>query len=626
MKTHTKHFLFFFFLIGCFTCCGAQNANPSAVSQKEILQRFVQQNTLMPQERVHLTTDRNHLLAGDTLWLRAFLVDGLTKKPVHYSRFLYVELRTETDSLACRVKLHEQPERGDSIMRGYVVTQPEWPTGIYTLVAYTQWMLNDSERYFFKRNIQLVNVKDVDQNLYTEPLAITTGCDAYHSVDSASLLKADEAVIVVHPVLHTEKQIYGSREKVTVSFQAPPNSSLAVAVTDNAAGPIDPRAVIHYSLLSQPYWHNLESIYAGKIREPKILNEVSQEVSGHLRGLLRRQPKPNTLMMLFSPAARLFKTTRTDSLGNFVFEGFDAVDTCRFNVRAFSDRGRSKGEILLNKSLLPDLVHHLEAPLKPTTRKMESRNDSLSFQQMKQRIRFSNGQWEVMLQEVGVTAQKANLGMDHVSRYAERKYNYKEIQEMGAASLEDLLGRIPGVIVDINDSGQRIAKFRGKELHFKLNELEVSLSMNEDQTEFEYVDQYCNPDYIEYLDLLPATYSPISAAEIDYNTYVIRIKENPNLGTKTDLGSVTFKPMGYQLPKEFRTIDYQQAAVRAETPPGTDMRSTLYWDPALQVDSTGQASFSFWTNDNYNTIYSIRVEGVSENGLLIDALKRIKMQ
>lgn len=608
------------------TVCAQES---SELTKEELLKRFLTQNKMMPQERVHVMTDRNHYLAGDTIWMRAFLVDGLYKKPVHYSRFLYVELRNERDSLVTRVKLHEQPERGDSIMRGYVATSPEQPTGVYTLVAYTQWMLNGGESFFFKRNVQLVNVADVEKGLFTEPLVATTGCDAYHRVDSAALEKADAAVIVVHPVLKTDKTIYGSREKVTVTFQAPPNSSLAASVTDNAASVADPRAALHYSILSQPYWHNLDSIYAAKYRTPTYLNEISQEISGTLRGTLRRQPKPNTMVMLFSPSARVFRTVRTDSVGRFCFENFDAVDTVSFTVRSFSDRGRSKGEIVMSANVLPDVVHHLKSAVKPVTREVVSASDSALANKMKQRVKFSGGQWEIMLNEVGVTTKKKLRGEDGISKSADRKFDYKEIQAMNVASLADLLNQIPGVVIDVREDGQRVAKYRGKELFFLLNGLEVSQHVREDESQFEYMDSYCNVECIEYIDVVPATlviFSSTTAGEVNHNSYAVRIKENPTLAKKNDLGSVTFKPLGHQVPREYGITDYSTQEARFANPPGTDLRSTLYWNPTIEVDSTGMGSFSFWTNDNYNTIYTIRIEGVSEGGQLIDAMKRIKMQ
>ena len=603
----------------------AQQADTTTLTKQEQLRRFLYQNTLMPQERVHVMTDRNHYLTGDTIWMRAFLVDGLYKRPVHYSRFLYVELRDEADHLTYRAKLHERPEQGDTIMRGYIPTDVDLPTGVYTLVAYTQWMLNGDESFFFKRNVQLINGGDITNRIITDPLSGTTGCDAYHRVDSAALQRADQSVLVVHPVLQTEKNVYGSREKVTVRFQAPPHSSLAVAVTDNAATVVEQQAAIHYDILSQPYWHNLDSIYAGKYRKPTYLNEISQEVTGHLRGKLLRQPLKNNLLMLSAPASHLFRTTRTDNEGNFRFEDFDMPDTVTFTVRANADRSHSRGEVLINPSPLPELVHHLEAPVKPVSRPVETPADSLAMSKLVQRARFSNGLWEISLNDIDVTGRKRVSGEDANSRYADRKFGHKEIQDMGVASIEDLLVRIPGVVIESNEANKRVAKYRGKLLHFFLNDVEIAPYLEEGETEFEYIESFCQVDCIEYLDIIQATY--VAPAEVtDFNAYAIRIKDNPRLAKSPGLGIKSFKPLGHQLPREFGLTDYSTPKARSANPPGTDMRPTLYWNPSLEVDSTGVASFSFWTNDNYNTVYTIRIEGVSEKGQLIDAFKRVKMK
>ena len=612
-------------LICCTFGAKAQQNTNSTLSAQEQLRRFLKQNTMMPQERVHVVTDRNHYLSGDTIWMRAFLVDGLYKKPVHYSRFLYVELRNETDRLVRRVKLHEQPELGDSIMRGYLPTDTELPTGVYTIVAYTQWMLNGSEALFFKRNVQLVNAGDIEKNILTDPLLGTTGCDAYHHVDSVALQKADQAVMVVHPQILVAKNIYGSREKVTVQFQAPPHSSLVVSVTDNAATVVDLQAVIHYNILSQPYWHNLDSVYAGYYRQPKYLNEISQEVTGRLKSKLLRQPLKNNLVLLSSPESHLFRLARTDESGVFRFENFDMPDTVTFTVRANANKSIAKGEVILDASPLPEVVHHLEAPVKPVSRTVENQGDSVTLKKMRERARFSSGMWEISLAEVDVAGQKKVKGEDAVSRFADRKFGHKEIMEMGVGSLEDLLNRIPGITIDVDTAGNRVAKYRGKVVHFWLNDVEVAPSLQEHETEFDYVEAFCHLDCIEYLDIIEVTYLG-SESMTDHNGYGIRIKDNPQMAKQKGLGIKTFKPLGYQLPHEFVQTDYSTPAARSATPPGTDLRPTLYWNPSLEVDSTGVASFSFWTNDNYNTIYTIRVEGVSEAGHLIDAIKRIKMK
>ena len=46
-----------------------------------------------PQEKIHITTDRNHYMGGDTIWLRGHVVSATTHEPVAVSKYMNVELR-----------------------------------------------------------------------------------------------------------------------------------------------------------------------------------------------------------------------------------------------------------------------------------------------------------------------------------------------------------------------------------------------------------------------------------------------------------------------------------------------------------------------------------------------------
>lgn len=52
-----------------------------------------------------VVTDKGRYIAGDTIWLRAFVADAASHKPVTESRYVYVELRNPFNGLASRVKL-----------------------------------------------------------------------------------------------------------------------------------------------------------------------------------------------------------------------------------------------------------------------------------------------------------------------------------------------------------------------------------------------------------------------------------------------------------------------------------------------------------------------------------------
>ena len=69
---------------------------------------FLEQIRNFPQEKIHVTTDRDAYIAGDTVWLRAHCVDAATLEPLTASRYVYVELRTTDNLLVRRIKILQQ--------------------------------------------------------------------------------------------------------------------------------------------------------------------------------------------------------------------------------------------------------------------------------------------------------------------------------------------------------------------------------------------------------------------------------------------------------------------------------------------------------------------------------------
>ncbi|MEQ8472046.1 MAG: hypothetical protein RIC35_12720 [Marinoscillum sp.] len=56
-----------------------------------------------------------------------------------------------------------------------------------------------------------------------------------------------------------------------------------------------------------------------------------------------------------------------------------------------------------------------------------------------------------------------------------------------------------------------------------------------------------------------------------------------------------------------------------------DFRSTIYWDPSVQVDDQGVGSFEFYTTDDVGKM-TVLVEGMSSNGELFFITKRIEVR
>ena len=115
---------------------------------------FIEQFSRYPQEKLYVHTDKEHYLAGDTVWLRAHCVDARSHRPVAESRYVYVELHDGEGKLARRVKLLAR----DGRYAGYLPL-PADAGGDYALVAYTLFMANQGSDYFFKKPISVVPLR-----------------------------------------------------------------------------------------------------------------------------------------------------------------------------------------------------------------------------------------------------------------------------------------------------------------------------------------------------------------------------------------------------------------------------------------------------------------------------------
>ena len=178
---------------------------------------FMEQIEHYPQEKLHVSTDKDSYIAGDTIWLRAHCADAATHRPVAASRYVYVELRDDRGSLVRRIKLLSR----DSVYSGYLPTQSLERFGDYSLTAYTLYMRNQGPDYFFKkpltiwpyqedrktkRNTSVRKVSDFDVSFFPEGGYLIDGydcCVAFKalgddggSVEVAGVVKNDRDEVV----------------------------------------------------------------------------------------------------------------------------------------------------------------------------------------------------------------------------------------------------------------------------------------------------------------------------------------------------------------------------------------------------------------------------------------------
>ncbi|MDF9829425.1 TonB-dependent receptor plug domain-containing protein [Parabacteroides sp. PF5-6] len=131
---------------------GQMETNTSFQQAEESL---MSQLITYPQEKIHLHTDRDLYVPGERIWFKAYVADAATHQYATFSRYVYVELIDACDSLVNRVMIRPTDE---GLLYGHLFLSELIPEGDYTLRAYTRYMENLGDDYFFKKNIRIANL------------------------------------------------------------------------------------------------------------------------------------------------------------------------------------------------------------------------------------------------------------------------------------------------------------------------------------------------------------------------------------------------------------------------------------------------------------------------------------
>ena len=151
-----------FFLLNISIFANAQQMLMPYAIQDSIFKQL----ELFPQEKVHLHTDRSTYVHGEKVWFKVYLVDALTNRLPSKSQYVYVELINASDSLLQRV-LVSADENG--LFHGHITLSEKMSEGDYTLRAYTRYMNNLGDDYFFKKNIRIWNISETKNRQASNP-------------------------------------------------------------------------------------------------------------------------------------------------------------------------------------------------------------------------------------------------------------------------------------------------------------------------------------------------------------------------------------------------------------------------------------------------------------------------
>lgn len=110
------------------------------------------QNSL-PTEKVFLHLNKSEFGLGEVIWIKSYLVAGPMHLASPISKTLYIELLNADGLVMKRLSVFSEEGIGQASLE----IDNDWPQGTYYLRAYTNWMRNQDEEFFFKKKLNIIS-------------------------------------------------------------------------------------------------------------------------------------------------------------------------------------------------------------------------------------------------------------------------------------------------------------------------------------------------------------------------------------------------------------------------------------------------------------------------------------
>lgn len=145
-----KAIIFFSVILLIIPALGYGQEDPMVKSIKE---RFDLYGKTSLQEKIYLHTDRSLYLIGETMWFKAYYLDGSAYRFLDMSKVAYLEILDKENNAVAQTKFSLLSGKGN----GSLLIPAAIASGNYKVRCYTNWMKNFNADYFFETNVSIIN-------------------------------------------------------------------------------------------------------------------------------------------------------------------------------------------------------------------------------------------------------------------------------------------------------------------------------------------------------------------------------------------------------------------------------------------------------------------------------------
>jgi len=319
-------------------------------------------------------------------------------------------------------------------------------------------------------------------------------------------------------------------------------------------------------------------------------------ISGRVKQLLGEKPLVNinlTLALINKKRMNIFNAS-TDSNGGFKFENIMFSGKTNMFLNSRNEKGKFRGEILVNPIEQPPFpVSFVNEPI-DWTKTTQMVVDNVFKKYTAFGIKPEN-----VLKEVSIVGKKKSQ-RPTLYGIPDNSYTPDESVTTFTDIFDLIVQKIPGVIAD-GDS-VRFMRFDGAPL-FLLNGITAF------KTEIDFI----QPSDVEKIDAIRGAQATMLYGEEAANGIIaVYTKPGAKLYEKGGFHSIKREIEGFYTARVFYSPNPEKPNLELDDKAA--VRNTLYWNPYVHPDATGNANLSYY-NTKVETKVKVALEGITASGI-----------
>ena len=352
------------------------------------------------------------------------------------------------------------------------------------------------------------------------------------------------------------------------------------------------------------------AVLAGPVPAPEFGVERSLGLLGQVTQPSGAPAPGSTLTLLQTKPTRNVIKVETDREGRFLLNDLGGCDTIRGTLQARTAKNKSNLTIRLDGGPPVPLQALPLLPVTPPPAVAAAVRQSQQAQAQERQYRLAT---TVALDTVTVRGRRAVVA-DARRLYAPGNATVIDMSKLpatnGTTLLQSLRGRVPGLTITGSEPNMQV-QLRGVTSFTGSNEPLILLDGV--PTTLSAIAFF--PAYdVERVELLKGGQAAIFGTRGASGVLAVYTRQgNPNRDKRQDQepGVLALRRAAYNCPRQFYAPRY---GAGAPTPTRPDTRrSTLYWQPEVRTDASGQAELTFFTSDATGS-FRLTAEGISAAG------------